>query len=313
MPEMAALVVASLRTRLESVWGCTGMVGIEQQEEARSQLLSWDLLTQGVSRLSSGRGLDDQGTRESWAVFGRFCKMEMLVSVCARLSMERAEGDQQNPHVTVPLTTTDSVHRAIGVVNSTYFESRMLRENHADWERLKKTSSVHLQQRGIPADCTPAELLYELSSRLGMPQDCSTEEQTAWMEHRAWALVWLIKLCKQGIFASLMEVLGTAMFGEVFFTKLWGPTNSQGGHKVNIQTLPCEDSIQEFTVTASVVLTVREPIEMKILGEVPLSIQVRVMMDEQGEQCGFHMCSQFDLDKRLMDWDEFAARVAPLI
>ena len=62
------------------------------------------------------------------------------------------------------------------------------------------------------------------------------------------------------------------------------PTTSEGGHKVDITVRPAHDNsvVSELQVTATVVFTVRDPVELHAVGELPLRLRCIIGMNREG-------------------------------
>ena len=116
---------------------------------------------------------------------------------------------------TVTLFDTDDMQTANCLLFPEYFTCDMMKAEHPDWVRLRGSDSLVMGGVPVPRDSTrPEELLYDLAHRLGMNEQ-EPAKQVEWMVRRAQALHWVIKLAKQGCFASVMYIVGNALFGEV--------------------------------------------------------------------------------------------------
>jgi len=242
MPDMAAHVASTLRDRLERAQRCAGLISEDQRTQALEQLVAWEgvLARTPDQHLGSLYGvLDVPSQHLAWVVFAELCKLDTLRSTCTMISVVPLDGQA----VTVQLFCTDSVHRANGIISPTFLGCRMLGEAYAgwsDWVRLRGTSSVCVQGLVVSADVAPEEVMYDMACRLGMSTTIGPDAQTTWMAARAWAFIWVVKLAKQGCFATIMFIVGTALFGEEYHQQLWGPSCPEQGHKLGVEVSPPE-------------------------------------------------------------------------
>ena len=102
-------------------------------------------------------------------------------------------------------------------------------------------------------------------------------------------LMWIIKLAEQGCFASTMQLVGMSLFGEDWSLAMRGPDTAAAGHKLSIEVHEADGTHpSEVVICASCTFALcMADDEMTKVGELPLKLKMRAMIDEDGAMIGF--------------------------
>eukprot|EP00927_Polykrikos_kofoidii_P065834 TRINITY_DN61550_c0_g1_i1.p1 TRINITY_DN61550_c0_g1~~TRINITY_DN61550_c0_g1_i1.p1 ORF type:complete len:387 (+),score=41.68 TRINITY_DN61550_c0_g1_i1:56-1216(+) len=308
MPVLADTIVDEL---LANISACAKCEGLLQQQDIDLVVASANMWKTRVSDANES----EQEMRNSWLVMGHFARIGALIGFIQGDIFSRLHvGGSHSPNAhspkaqdTLQLFRTDSAHQANAIIYASYYPTHMIRREHPDWMRMKNSHCVRVQGALVAGDTDPEELLYDIACRLGMPTEADTEFQIKWMQRRMDSLVWVTKLIRQGCFASLMFVVGTALFGVRYPMTLTGGAAPECGHKLEIDV-----SANQLVVKASVRFAIRDA-EMAVAGELPLCIHVRSKMDADGTIGLFQMVAEVQLKKCPVDWEALRMRVQPLL
>jgi len=245
-----------------------------------------------------------KGLAQAWEVWAEFVVLESLFVFAQHLGIA---WDPSGPPGPIPVTIfrTDKMPVACALLHEKphFLLGRALFPNdHQDWHRLKVSRSVKLQGEVIMGDMEPSELLYDVACHLGMDPSAAAEEQIAFIEARAEALAWVLKLVRQGIFASFLSAIIKVIFGQENFMKCGAPHTRDGRHQLSIEAFPATDSHSdaELQIDATMSFSVRDD-ELNVVGTIPMKLAIRVAIGANGEVTGFQMCAEVQIDPKFLD------------
>ena len=117
------------------------------------------------------------------------------------------------------------------------------------------------------------------------------QAQTEYCASRHQSLVWVLKLVRQGIFASFQAAIIKVLFGKDGFMRLMAPSSKEGRHQLAINAFPATGAQDaELEVVATVSFSVRDQTaDMVPIGDIPFTLTVRTLIGEEGEMTGFQM------------------------
>jgi len=303
MPQLADMVAREFLQKLSLCAACEGLLSKRVLDEATMKVKAWT--ERGNHQYTS-----EEELLLSWEVMGHFCKISTVAGFIQGQIMERlhaATSSVSDPHQVLQILRTDSPHRANAILYAAYYPTRMIHAEHPDWLRMRNSLSLRVQGSIVAGDTRPEELLFDVSCRLGMPTDVDIEEQLMWMERRMDSLVWITKMIRQGCFASLMFVIGTALFGEDFPMILMATGGTGSGHRLEISA-----SEGSLSVTTSVRFNIHN-LEMDVVGELPLSMRLSLKLATDGTIQAFQMSADVEMQKCPVDWNALALRAQPLL
>lgn len=305
MPELAKMVSGQLLENLSLCARCRGLITQREIAEIQQKVNGW-------SGREDALPTTEEDLVEAWEVMGHSCRIatitgfiqgHLLAWMEALASLKHTLRSQEP----VRIFSTDSPHRANALIYASYYPFHMLRGEHPDWVRMRNSNSLRVQGAKVAGDAQPTELLYDISRRLGMPVGIDIDVQKQWMQQRMDALVWIPKLIRQGCFATLMNVVGTSLFGRDFPSILMAGAGVEAGHKLDIDV---SDSM--LSVKASVKFSIRNS-DLEVVGELPLCIQVIIKMHEDGNVLAFQMFAEIGLHLCPVNCHEVKERAAALL
>ena len=121
--------------------------------------------------------------------------------------------------------------------------------------------------------------------------------------------MWIPKLIKQGCFASLIHILGPALFGLDFIYQFTAAATRDDGHKLDIEV----SEGPMLRISASVAFAVRDTTaDRNVIGKIPVTLTIQIAIGEDGSIRNFSMSANVRLGKRVVNWNQIRKRTLPL-
>ena len=284
--EMPLLLHASTEdfTRILRMCSNTTLVPVDTLEERLRSFTDRDKGSDDTEKVSLA----------SWELYGEYCKLSALVTFNEML----ATFDEPTGSQDIAVFSTECKERASGIL----FDQAtcLIHADHADWVRMKASQSLRVQGSLVNGDVLVSEVMYDTACRLGMPLDGDVKAQVTWLEERADMWVWVTKLIRQGCWAPLMFIVGTALYGADFTWQLTAAMTTEDGHKLDIDVTQEEGGAYKLSIVASARFAVRDSTpDMNVIGKIPVQLIVTFMVDQQGTTTGFNMATTLRLSKKV--------------